>query len=119
MDFEHGLVGDVLGERRLAQALRRTEDQVAPAHDELDLQRALHRRAVDARRRRPVEVGIGVYWPTFAREVAVLLLQRMARAQAREARRDETSEAFSGPLGCSLRRSCPLVANGYSAWFSR
>jgi hypothetical protein len=51
-----GLVRDVLGNHRLAQSLRRDEDDVASALEEVEVDGGLDGGLVDARRPRPVEV---------------------------------------------------------------
>jgi hypothetical protein len=55
--FDDCLLGDVLRNHRLAQALRRDEDEVAALGEQVQLERRLDGRPVDASGPGPVEVG--------------------------------------------------------------
>ena len=100
MPGEDGLVGDVLGDHRLAEALRGDEDEVAGRGEEVEAERGLDGGAVDAVRPGPVE---GVH-----------------RGEAAEAAAEEAPfEAAPGPVLLFVgRRGARAAGSGSSgAWW--
>ena len=111
MTGEDGLVGDVLGDHRLAEPLGRDEHDVAARLEEVEAEGGLDEAAVDLRGPVPVEVGHRLepleaasgHAPLEAAASAVLLLdvgdvlEELLRAPALLRRRsDEIVEARGG-----------------------